>query len=117
MYAAFAQHQQQSQETCDALDTMMDATKSFHSCIKNAFCTVISCKKNITTPASRTVTSEITLFPCETPIAVRHLATSTFGTILNTTTSESQNVTLDSSSLMIELEQTETGIRFGVNIL
>ena len=117
MYAAFAQHQQQSQETCDALDTMMEATKSFHSCIKNAFCTVISCTKNITTPVSRTITSEITLLPCETPIAVRHLATSTFGTILNTTTSESQNVTLDSSSLMIELEQTETGIRFGVNIL
>ncbi len=119
IHAAFAQQQQQSQETCDILDTIIEGltTESLNSCTRNALCTVISCTTNITTPASRTVTSEITLFPCETPIAVRNLITDTFGTILNTTTSESQNVTLDSSSLKIELEQTETGICFGVNIL
>ena len=118
---------QQSMETCTALDMMITNrdVENIGMCTRNTLCTMITCRRTVTIPISIIVTNEMTILPCETPVAVRAVTTALLSgsspmTFINETITESRDVTppgiaaaLGTISFM--LTQTDTGINFGVS--
>ena len=63
--------QQQSSETCAALDTLI-ANRNVNetgNCTKNSICTAVNCLHN--TDPTISITTEVTFLPCNDPISAR----------------------------------------------
>lgn len=108
-YIAFVvSAQQQSRETCTAIDTMIaGADPLLGTCTRNEECLEISCMT-----ASGTTT--LTILPCRDPIVVRVILTGTSGTF-NQDLTMGTEVPISLGSIVVELEQTQEGITFGVS--
>ena len=102
--------QQQSPETCDALDAMIaggDGSDLLGDCTTDTECLVVSCMG--------TTNTTITLFPCEDPIVVNVNVGAPIS--INENLTESLSTSLGfGSAFNIVLEQIPGGIRFGVSI-
>lgn len=114
--------QQQSTETCNALDAIT-ADPNVGMCTRNTLCTMVSCGNANVAPVP--ITYAITLLPCEKPTAIRAISTaSVFGppiTVINETITESTNVTItvltmELGTAHLILTRTATGITFGLSL-
>ena len=113
--------QQQSNETCNALDGIIANRNTDYliTCMKNTLCTVVTCNLF---QLNTNLSAVVTLLPCAEPTGIKVVITAPLlnsMTLLNETITENRNVPLleafSSSVIMINLTQKATGINFGVS--
>lgn len=105
-----ASSQQQSEETCRALDALISqAHPLLGRCIKDPSCTMVRC-------VSTASTSGVTIFPCTNPITVQVFTDSLLGFNVNLTRSATVRLS-GVSQVVVFLAQIDGGIRFGVSVI
>ena len=101
--------QQQSEQTCRALDTMVAGSSNsvLGDCVSNTLCINITCALGV----QRT---SLALLPCTNPVAVHFVTTLGFGS--NSLLTQSAEFNLGSNTIVnIALTQTDDGILLGVS--
>ena len=115
--------QQQSTETCDALDRLITNrnVESIGNCIRNTLCTSVICA----IPNQEVVLNVVVTFlPCEGPISVRHrivitpIGVGLDAIVIDQVSTGNQDLPFPSFlplGASVMLSQTNTGVNYGVS--